>query len=286
MYNIKIITAGVKKAAQIMPLCLYEGPYCIAYTIGSDGFPKSIARLDNIENINIIDNLSTREVTTISEGEETTTSKTGNLVKRGIVGGVLLGPTGAIIGGVTGTKNTVKVGKDISTETVNYLVKLQIDFKDNTKMLVEVNDPKITELLFSHIGVEVITDEKIEKIRERCIDKINADKVKITEEAKNKGYRLKAEEKIGTYEPMSGEFHQALLVIISFSIAMLLSILTHVELSFKIFTLVWAIAKFLFYFAIAAFSVIIFVDWLEESNKKDYEKRLAEEIERQKSNNI
>lgn len=286
MYKLKIITAGVKKAAEIMPLCLYEGPYCIAYIIGSDGFPKSIARLDNIENISIIDNLSTREVTTISEGEETTTSKTGNLVKRGIVGGVLLGPTGAIIGGVTGTKNTVKVGKDISTETVNYLVKLQINFKDNTTMLVEVNDPQITELLFSHIGVEVIADEKIEKIRERCIHKINADKVKITEKAKNKEYRLKAEEKMEAYKPMSAKSYEALGMFISFIIAMLLSLVTYVELSFKIFTLVWAIVKFGFYLIIAVIIITIFITWLENSNKKDYEERLAEEIERQKSNNI
>lgn len=282
MYTVEIVSAGVKKKTKIDKLFIYNGPFCFYHVKDADGFPKSIGRFDEIEEIETISDLSIRNTETISEGTSTTTAATGNLVKRAVVGGVLTGVGGAVIGGVTGTKKTETITKSKSLEKIEYLVQLKVKFVDGQILIVNVNDPEITELLFSHIGVKTIQDEKLEKLKNLSLKEMQKEKVhtenlfldnKITEEA-----QLRAIAKLAHKKP----FDHKIVIWVTFISAFVLSIIFNIfnlmvdpELTFALLSFIFKTVLYLIIFMIPIFMVVALI---VNGQKSAYEKNMKDEI--------
>lgn len=282
MYTVEIVSAGVKKKIKIDKLFIYNGPFCFYHIKDVNGFPKSIGRFDEIEEIETISDLSIRNTETISEGTSTTKAATGNLVKRAVVGGVLTGVGGAVIGGVTGTKNTETVTISKSLEKIEYLVKLKVKFVDGQILIVNVNDSEITELLFSHIGVQTIQDEKLEKLKNLSLKKMQKEEAytenllldnKITEEAK-----LRAIAKLADKKPLDTD----IVILITFISALILSIIFNTfnlmvdsELTFVLVSFIFKIVIFLILFIIPIFIVMALI---VNGQKSAYEETMKYEI--------
>ena len=282
MYQVKIISAGVKKIAKIEKLYNYLGPLCLTYGNDKDGFPVPIARFDNIESIEVVNDLSTRKIVTSSEGNSVTTAKTGNMVKRAVIGGVLTGGAGAVIGGVTGTKNTEVSTISNSSETIKYLVTLQVKFKDGKVLIISVNDPEITELLYSHIGTECISDDELEILKQKSLTKIANEKRAIEERSRNAIFEQRAKEKIAMHAPMESGSEVNMIAFASFMVGLILCYFTHSDLGFKLFTLIWFFIKLIFFTIVAAIPITFYVMHIGEKKRQNYSKLLAEEISNQK----
>ena len=64
MFTIEINSTGIKKKATIEKLFLHNGPFCITQSKNKDGFPVPLARLDYIETVEVVNDLSTRNTIT------------------------------------------------------------------------------------------------------------------------------------------------------------------------------------------------------------------------------
>ena len=58
MFTIEINSTGIKKKATIEKLFLHNGPFCITQSKNKDGFPVPLARLDYIETVEVVNDLS------------------------------------------------------------------------------------------------------------------------------------------------------------------------------------------------------------------------------------
>lgn len=169
MYIVEFLSEGNKKKAKINKIFLDRGPFCIYQIHDVNGFPKPIGRFDHILDIEVLSDLSTKKTITHTEGTSTTTAKTGNLVKRAVIGGVLTGVGGAVIGGVTGTKETEIKTKSESSDEINYLVQLKLQFIDKTVIIINVNNPEITDLLYSYIGKVPLSDAELSDLKKTAL---------------------------------------------------------------------------------------------------------------------
>ena len=170
MYIVEFLSEGNKKKAKINKIFLDRGPFCIYQIHDVNGFPKPIGRFDQILDIEVLGDLSTKKTITHTEGTSTTTAKTGNLVKRAVIGGVLTGVGGAVIGGVTGTKETEIKTKSESFDEINYLVQLKLQFIDKTVIIINVNNPEITDLLYSYIGKVPLSDAELSDLKKAALE--------------------------------------------------------------------------------------------------------------------
>ena len=282
MFTIEINSTGIKKKATIEKLFLHNGPFCITQSKNKDGFPVPLARLDYIETVEVVNDLSTRSTITTSEGNSVTTAKTGNMVKRAVIGGVLTGGAGAVIGGVTGTKNTEVSTISNSSETIKYLVTLQVKFKDGKVLIISVNDPEITELLYSHIGTECISDDELEILKQKSLTKIANEKRAIEERSRNAIFEQRAKEKIAMHAPMESGSEVNIIAFASFMVGLILCYFTHSDLGFKLFTLIWFFIKLIFFTIVAAIPITFYVMHIGDKKRQNYSKLLAEEISNQK----
>ena len=90
------------------------------------------------------DNQST--VTKITSPEYTTSTNTGSMVGRAIVGGVLTGGVGAVVGANTASKTTkvVKEGSRKTTIKHNYRISINIDDMSNPVRTIEIGSNEDT----------------------------------------------------------------------------------------------------------------------------------------------
>ena len=284
MYQVKIISAGVKKIAKIEKLYNYLGPLCLTYGNDKDGFPVPIARFDNIESIEVVNDLSTRKIVTSSEGASVTKAKTGNMVKRAVIGGVLTGGAGAVIGGVTGTRNTETVSTSTSSEVLNYLVTLQAKFKDGKIITFTVDNPEITELLFSHIGTEYINDEELAKLKILAVQEKEKQRRLAEDEFKDQKITEKAEElakkNLINKKPWDDKMTMLLTIIPSVIISIGYAIFS----SLTTFTLIAFLFKIILSFIVVGICIFIFVGIIVLSQQKEYERLFKEEVFNQRQN--
>lgn len=285
MYIVDIWSEGVKKKAKIAKLFLTEGPFCLYQIHDVNGFPKPIARLDNIKQIEVVEDLSTSKTIVTTEANSTTTASTGNLVKRAVIGGVLLGPTGAIIGGVTGTKNTKKIENSEYTEKVDYLVNINLIFKDGMSIVVKIDNPEVTDLLCSYLGVETVTDDELIELKQKALDsrkKVNKESLRydnfLSDQAIYEQAKQIAIKNLSHLKPID---HESLLIaLISGSVA--ISLIVSIVLK-NTLNLGWIITTITF----LLLSILIFFPIYTKQNKPNKDKNdkyltlLDEEIFRQ-----
>ena len=82
----------------------------------------------------------------------TTKTSTGNMLGRAVVGGALLGSTGAIIGGATANKNTTTVSKQGDDKTIhNYTVIINVN--DLSSPVIRIACGKSLELVNEIVGL-------------------------------------------------------------------------------------------------------------------------------------
>ena len=92
--NIEIIKNGSPEKANIRKMFSSHGPYLIGDL-----------RLDSLTSVNLLVDSSTTTSHQTGNHESITKAKTGSMLGRAVVGGVLLGGTAAAVGAITGKKN-------------------------------------------------------------------------------------------------------------------------------------------------------------------------------------
>jgi len=130
-------------------------------------------RLDCLTNVQILANSSTS--TTIQTGDSISHAKSGSMLGRAAVGGVLLGGTGAAVGAMTGKRELQS--NAISNETLNIELTAELSFNDGSSMYVLLKSMESFHWLLSYVGKEPLTDEKL------MAEKMNAEAEAAAEEA-------------------------------------------------------------------------------------------------------
>jgi len=179
VFIVEIINAGAKKKAKIDKIFLDKGPFCIYYIHDEHGFPKPIARCDQIEEVEVIRDLTTKKATTKGYEFSETKTSTSDLITRTLLGGALNGTTGEIIGGVTAVKKTQTVQLSHTTEEIDkHLLQLKVKFLNGNTLIINTDNPEVMELLFSYVGVQPIDESELQELRKLSLQQRDKEKLR------------------------------------------------------------------------------------------------------------
>lgn len=154
MKNIYIFKDGSIVPVEIKRLFNTHGPYTI------EG-----KRLDLLTKVNLITDSS---ISTFKQtGSSIETSKTGSLVGRAVTGAVLAGGVGAIVGGLSGGKESVTTST--SEETIITDITIELVFNGNDFLYIQVKDMGAFHWLLGFANQSPLSDDKIETERQLAI---------------------------------------------------------------------------------------------------------------------
>lgn len=122
-------------------------------------------RLDCLTNVQILANSSTSTIN--QTGSSIDQAKTGSMLGRAAVGGALLGGTGAIVGGITGKRESLH--DNTSIETLHTELTAELSFNDGTSLYVLLTTIEVFHWLLSFVGKAPLTDEELKKEEELAI---------------------------------------------------------------------------------------------------------------------
>ena len=178
-----------------------QGPFCIYESVDWYGLPIVLRRLDKMQSIEVLSDLSKRRTSTKTSGNQG--ASTSNVVGRAIVGGLISGGVGAIIGGVTGEKRITT--SSISTEDIDLNLILSIRFSDEPSLTIKLTDTSVLEFIASFSGSTAASDDELASLKEnfladfdkekKRLEKVNEEINKIVERK-----RLEKEEKVREQE--------------------------------------------------------------------------------------
>lgn len=147
MKDIYIFKDGQTRPAKIERLFDTHGPYTI-----------EDRRLDKLIKVQVMVDSST---STISQtGTTMERAQTGSMLGRALVGGVLAGGTGAVVGGLSGKRESNI--NAVSSESLNTDLTAEIIFDDSSSMYVQIKSIESFHWLLSFAGQPPLTDEELE----------------------------------------------------------------------------------------------------------------------------
>jgi len=118
-------------------------------------------RLDFLNKVVLLVDDST--VTTIQSGTSASQAKTGSMIGRAVVGGILTGGAGAVIGGVTGKRESVI--NTTSIETLQKEITAELIFLDGTSMYVLLKNKKAFHWLLGFANQTPLTDSELQQLK-------------------------------------------------------------------------------------------------------------------------
>lgn len=146
MHGINVINDGKKVPAHIEKMFGEFGPYML-----------NGKRLDLLTKVQILVDSSIS--TTTTSGSSSSSASTGNMVKRAIVGGVLLGGAGALAGGVTGKRDSEI--KSTSTESISTELTAELTFADGRSQYVFLTNMEGFHWLLGQANLEPMSDAEL-----------------------------------------------------------------------------------------------------------------------------
>lgn len=118
-------------------------------------------RLDGLANVEVLSDASTVTTSTkTTEAGEIRTSNT-SMITRGAVGGVVLGPLGAVIGANSASQNLSTESTSQTTQTRNVNTTVKLTFSDGGHLYVTLHEDSTLHWLLSMIGVEPADESQI-----------------------------------------------------------------------------------------------------------------------------
>ena len=135
-FDINVISSGEELRYSVGKIFIEFGPYCIYKDLDADGFAINPFRLDGLLGFDIISDKTTTDTKMITNGTEVTNNK--NLVKRAVVGGLILGPGAAAVGALSSER---KVSNEtIVEEKINTNVTAKLTAHDGEKIIVLIKN--------------------------------------------------------------------------------------------------------------------------------------------------
>jgi len=183
MKEIYIFKNGKTIQARIEKLFETFGPYTI------EG-----RRLDLLTKVQLLVDSST--TSTYQSGTNTSIAKTGSMVGRAVMGGVLIGGVGAVIGGLSGKRESVI--NTVNNEILHTELTAELIFEDGYSLYVLLKDKGSFHWLLSFVNQTPLTDEEIEidrEKREKEVERIRleVERIRLLEEKEDKKSELKSE---------------------------------------------------------------------------------------------
>jgi hypothetical protein len=153
MKEIFFLKSGESLPAKIEKLFQTHGPFTI------EG-----RRLDCLAKVNVLvdSSISTMQTT----GTSTSKAKTGSMLGRAVVGGVLTGGSGAIIGGLSGKREAYT--NTISSEVKQTEITAELIFQDENSLYVVIKSIEAFHWLLSFAGQRPLTDDELEVERNKA----------------------------------------------------------------------------------------------------------------------
>nr|WP_227556620.1 hypothetical protein [Acinetobacter nosocomialis] len=260
---------------------LDKGPFCIYYIHDEYGFPKPIARCDQIEEVEVIRDLTTKKATTKGYEFSETTTSTSDLITRTLLGGALKGTTGEIIGGVTAAKKTQTVQVSQSTEEIDkHLLQLKVKFLDGNTLIINTDNPEVMELLFSYVGVQPVDESELQKLRKLSLQQRDKEKLRdfkfVNDQESYEQANQIATEKLAQFKHASKQslLSRSLFIsfLVSFIVAFLLKSFVGLLVSFIAFLILGLVISKVIY---------IKLNFHNESKKARYHALFEEEVFKQ-----
>jgi hypothetical protein len=146
-WHVTIHKDGKAEGANIRQQFTTHGPYVL-----------NNYRIDKLERVEVFRDAST--VTSHGTTKGTTTTSTMGQIGRGIVGGVIAGPVGAIIGGGGASQKTESA--TVTHQKQNLDMYLMLTFRGGESLLVEVKNEGAFQFLVSSAGQEEWPQQQIE----------------------------------------------------------------------------------------------------------------------------
>lgn len=154
MKDIYIFKNGETIPAKIEKLFETHGPYTF------EG-----KRLDQLSKVELLVDSSTSTIKQTGTASEHT--QTSNMLGRAAVGGVLAGGAGAVIGGLSGKKESIS--SNVSSEVINTDLTAQLVFEDNSSIYVRITDISAFHWLLGFANMKPLTDEELEVEKNKAL---------------------------------------------------------------------------------------------------------------------
>ena len=156
MNDIYIFRDGQTIPAKIEQLFVTHGPYTI------EG-----KRLDLLTKAQIIVDSSTSSISQV--GTSSSTANTGSMLGRAVVGGVLTGGAGAVIGGLSGKRDSTI--NTVSSESKNTELTTELTFDDGSSLYVLIKSMKSFHWLLGFASQRAWSEGEIETFRNQASNK-------------------------------------------------------------------------------------------------------------------
>jgi len=157
MKGIYIFNDGIGVNANIKRLFDTDGPYTI------EG-----RRLDQLAKVQVLVDSS---VSTIKKtGTTIEKANSGSMLGRAVAGAVIAGGAGAVVGGLSGKKESVT--SSISSESIAIDITAELIFEDNGSIYVQIKSNDALHWLLGFANQKPMTDDEIELERNKSLDKI------------------------------------------------------------------------------------------------------------------
>lgn len=150
MSDIYTFKNGSKSVAKVDKMFGTHGPYML------EG-----KRLDQLIKVQLLHDASTS--TSTQTGSSVSSAKTGNMVKRAVIGGALTGGVGAVVGGVTG-KREATINTTTTTQVKAELT-VELIYLDGCSQYIFLDDLKPFHWLLSFANQASMTNEEVESER-------------------------------------------------------------------------------------------------------------------------
>lgn len=112
---------------------------------------------ESIEKYEVIDSKSVTITNTTGKTKGKSRTSTGSMAVRGVVGGVMFGPVGAVVGAGTAKKKQKSKTYETSKQTIEREFKVLITFKDSSVVLLQLDDLGYENLLVAVFADPYIT---------------------------------------------------------------------------------------------------------------------------------
>ncbi len=146
MKDIYIFRDGEVIPAKIERLFKTHGPYTL------EG-----KRLDLLSKVQVVVDSSSSSTSEL--GTSTSNAKTGNMLGRAIVGGVLTGGVGAVIGGLSGARESII--NSVTSESINTQLTTELIFEDRSTLYLLINNLESFHWLLGFSNQEAWSEEKL-----------------------------------------------------------------------------------------------------------------------------